>query len=559
MEKITKAWLSGVMALVASTVAAGEISVTKPYVRWLFGGFGWQHCEATLAPFMSDEFRDQRAVKSFMETRPSFARVYTGFANEPKEQMDSFADYYDLTFRKIGTTLYVVPCCLPAQPDPATRDVADYAESVARSLDYLVNVRKCTKMRYYCLCNEMTVGTHYAWFDYGKKLDLFKSYTQALSDAFRRHGLDIGLVATDRSTSEPRIGDQATVCTTWALDSMEDLVEMTCTHLYVYGRKVNDLGLWNEYNAYFTNFVSQSIAKHKRYFLGEYGFSTKRGKFGTMVDDLGTDLRDPEAAEEAVLCRCEIALASMNAGAYGALAWSYCDYPDPVIAEDGDTPAEHARYKATRCVYRPDLKYNKWGVFRWGDTEGDYRAYPGYYALGYLVKLFRKDATVLPAKSDDPLLRVGAVMNRDHSVTFAVINRGNAPTSVHLASEAEIAQPLRTYVYEAERPPLNDFNDLQPSAGLVAATNNAFTATVPAKSITFFTTDYTEREPLPVEGVAVKDDVLTWKPVADPEHAYYRVFRDGKQIASTVATALKVSGAATFSVVSVDRWGNVGK
>ena len=74
-------------------------------------------------------------------------------------------------------------------------------------------------------------------------------------------------------------------------------------------------------------------------------------------------------------CMCEIALATLNAGAYGCLAWSFCDYPDPMIAEDGDTSAEHVKYAATRCVYRPDLKYNKWGSYRWGDTEGDYRVF----------------------------------------------------------------------------------------------------------------------------------------------------------------------------------------
>ena len=557
-----KKTLFGMMAIVVAIGAQGasEISVTKPYVRWLWGGFGWQHCEATLASHMSDEFRDERAVKSFLELRPTFARVYTGFAGQSKEALDSFADYYDRTFRKVGTTLYVVPSCMPVQPDPATRDVDEFAEGVAKSLDYLVHVRNCSKIRYFCLCNEMTAGTHYAWFDYAKKLDLFKRYYQALSTAFRRHGLDIGLVATDRSTSRPDPKDDANKCTAWALANMEDQIETTCTHLYVYNRKVDDLGLWGEYNTYFTNLVQMSIQKHKRYFLGEFGFAPKKGTVGTMLDDLSVNMRAPELANEAVLCMCEISLACVNAGAYGSLMWSFCDYPDPLIAEDGDTPEEHVKYQATRCVYRPDLKYNKWGVFRWGDTEGDYRAYPGYYALGWMAKLFRKGATVLPVKTDDAALRVGAVMNRDRSVSFAVINRAAEPKEIRLRSEAAIAKPLRTYVYEVERPPFNDFNDLQPCAGLVTAQDNAFAATVPAKSIVFFTTDYVDRTPSPVEGVAVRDGVLSWKAVADADHAYYRVFRDGRQIASTVATSYRVKDAgAAYAVVSVDRWGNEGK
>ena len=47
---------------------------------------------------------------------------------------------------------------------------------------------------------------------------------------------------------------------------------------------------------------------------------------------------------------------------------------------------------------------------------------------------------------------------------------------------------------------------------------------------------------------------------ADGDHAYYRVFRNGRQIASTVATSCRVTDEkAAYSVVSVDRWGNVSR
>ena len=49
-----------------------------------------------------------------------------------------------------------------------------------------------------------------------------------------------------------------------------------------------------------------------------------------------------------------------------------------------------------------------------------------------------------------------------------------------------------------------------------------------------------------------------------PEHRYYRVYKDGEQIASTMATSLGVSDATSedalrFSVRSVDKWGGEGK
>ena len=80
--------------------------------------------------------------------------------------------------------------------------------------------------------------------------------------------------------------------------------------------------------------------------------------------------------------------------------------------------------------------------------------------------------------------------------------------------------------------------------------------------VTFLTTDYRDRTPSAVADVRVEDGVLRWTASADPEHCYYRVFEDGRQIASTVATSLPVSAAAApsgFRVISVDKWGNEGK
>ena len=67
--------------------AAGgaDVTITKPYIRWLFGGFGFQNSEANFVALMPDDFRDQRVLKTFAEISPSFSRVYTGFADESKE------------------------------------------------------------------------------------------------------------------------------------------------------------------------------------------------------------------------------------------------------------------------------------------------------------------------------------------------------------------------------------------------------------------------------------------------------------------------------------------
>ena len=63
-----------------------------------------------------------------------------------------------------------------------------------------------------------------------------------------------------------------------------------------------------------------------------------------------------------------------------------------------------------------------------------------------------------------------------------------------------------------------------------------------------------------IDGITLQDDKLVWKACADQEHVYYRVYKDGKQIASTVAEYLKVDDkTAKYQVYSVDKYGNCAK
>ena len=573
--------------------AAGgaDVTITKPYIRWLFGGFGFQNSEANFVALMPDDFRDQRVLKTFAEISPSFSRVYTGFADETKEQLDRFADYYDLTFRKADTTLYAVPCAMPAFAEKLDAD--EYAEKVAKNLEYLIKTRNCRKIRYYCLTNELMNGDRWGWFAQKGQWELFKKFNVALYFAFRRHDLDIRLLASDESASpNPEAAKNVYPMLDWIRTNMGHYVGAYCTHWYVYGRKADDLNLWRESNASFSNLVQRALSSNaKRYILGEFGFCPTFGKRGVMVDDRSYNLRQPETCEESVLSKCEVGLAAMNQGTFACVSWSFVDYPDPFVIEDGDSPQERAVYEAGKCGYRLDTKYNKWGVFRWCSTDRDYSAYAELYAMGWLAKLFRKNATVLPCTFVDPMLRGGAVINPDQSVSIALVNRGPAKTvSVDCSSwktrvdgAPSFHQPFRRYVYEVGRVPYSAFNDLQPPAGTVVAKDGAFSVALPAKSITFLTTDYVDRQPAAVAGLRIANGLLAWEPSEEPEHRYYRVYKDGKQIASTVATSLDLGGAqlaATASdaincvppgggrdkrvppvvaVKSVDKWNNVRK
>ena len=149
-------------SLSADAVSESQIVFTKPAMRWLWGGFGFHNSEATMTPMMSEEFRDQRVLKTFREISPTFARVFAGYWNWTPEAMDRFADYYDATFRPAGTILYMAPGRMPTITEDFCPDA--YAEAVASRLEYLIKQRKCVKIRYYTASNELSLGRTSAWF-----------------------------------------------------------------------------------------------------------------------------------------------------------------------------------------------------------------------------------------------------------------------------------------------------------------------------------------------------------------------------------------------------------
>lgn len=528
-------------------------------MRWLWGGFGFHDSEATMTPLMTDEFRDERVVKTFREISPSYSRVFAGFADWSREAMDHFADYYDATFRRAGTTLYLVPGRMPVITDDFDCDA--YSEAVAERLAYLVRERKCTKIRYYCLANELSVGPTYAWF--AQNLDLYAQLNRAIFRAFQWHGLDIGLMTPD-SSGLARMED-----IDWAIKNVNTETETYCWHYYDRGHEPGDPVLYETLYGALTNLVSKACRKEKRLSLGEFGFTGRIAPYGTgnMRDDAHSGFRLPGSAYAAgaAISRAEMGLAALNAGCLSAVSWTLVDYPDPFLREDGESAAEKAAYEVARYSgFGLDIRYNKNGLFRWCDETHDYSAYCDLYTMGYLAKLFRKGSRVLPWRTEDATLRCGAVTNPNGSASFALINWGAAKT-VELVVPHPLPRPLRVYEYDSAHPPANAFNDLQGAKGTVSARDGIVAVAVPARSLTFLTTDYVDRVPTPVGGLRIAQGRLFWTACSDAEHVYYRVFRDGRQVASTVATQIDLAlhggaaddDAARYTVKSVDTWGNV--
>ncbi len=529
-----------------------HITITNPPMRWLFSGFGFHNSEATMSALMSEKFKNEVAVKAFREISPTFSRVFAVYADWTKEAMDDFADYYDLTFRKAGTILYAVPGRLPYITDEDNID--EYCEKIAEKLDYLINERNCVKIRYYCVTNELSVGNTYCWF--ADHMDLFKQYHESLYKAFRRHNLNVGLLATDVSGAE-NFGQ-----IDWAIQNMDEITYAYCAHLYNFNRETppGSLKAYEYYMSLFEPTVESARRKEKRFILGECGIKTlKPLSSSPMGNDSQFAIDYPHLENIFALSFAELAMAVVNSGCFAGAYWTMLDYPDPFICEDGDTAEEKARYNAARFSgHGLEFRYNKNGLIRWCDEQKDYRSHASLYTLGYMAKFFKKGTRVFDAKWDDENVRCCAVSTDEGAVSVALLNWKDEAVETQLSLEYNCKQPARMYVYEADNVPYNDFNDLQPYSGLVDLNEENLTVTLPPKSFVILTTDYVDRVPSKVTGVRVNKNTLTWNASPDSEHCYYRVFADEKQIASTVAHYTEIADkTAKYEVKSVDKWGNV--
>lgn len=541
----------------------GKIKIRKPYRRWLFGGLGFHNSEATMTPMMSESFLNERVLKCFREISPTFSRVYGGFADWTFEAMDLFADYYDKTFRKTGTLIYMVPGRMPMPTKEF--DLEDYCERTAKNLEYLIKERKCTKIRYFCATNELSVGNTYAYLS--DKLDYFKEIHEALNRAFLRHGLDVGLLATDCSgaSTAPQIK--------WATENMDEITSDYCLHLYLNKYQPGEPEAYGFCKELFEGLAAQARTKQKRFIVGEFGIVVRDRTLDTkgvaMANDVCYAVEHPENEGIYAVALAEMGLSILNSGSFSGVYWTLFDYPDPFIKEDGDSKKEKAIYDIARFSgHGLQIRYNKHGLVRWCDDDGDYSSRASLYTVGYMAKLFKKGSRVLECSWDNEFLRAGAVTNADGSVSICIVSWSEKEEDIEFEFEHKTDKPLRRYDFSADNIPYNDFCDLQGCSGLVEC-NGGAKITVGARSVTFLTTDYIDREPSKIKGVKLKNGILSWKPCIDEEHCYYRVYASStkdftpsyeNQIASTVAERYNVDNHKLYyKVVSVDKFGNVGK
>lgn len=538
------------------------VKFEKPYYRWLFGGMGFHNSEITMTPLIPERLMNERILKTFHEIRPSFSRVFGGFQDWTKDAMDHFTAYYEKTFAKTDTVIYMVPGCVPF--NETEHQMERLVSKTCDKLEYLLKEKDLRLIRYFCVTNELTEGTAYA--SLSKDLEKFKKYHRMFWNEFKERALDLELVATDGSGI-----DEFTEQTEWAVQNMDKYIACYCGHNYRICEKwedgdyaFDDPGFYNYLYKSFDRVVQLVRKKEKRFMLGEFGIHGREIYFPPqdstiMKSDIPSGFYDKKREAECALMACVEELAAMNAGVLCTAFWTFCDYPNPFLSWNGYSDEAKARYEVGKFSgYTMEIRYNKHGMFRW-DEDGNFSAKAALYSVGLMAKFFKSNSTVLQPSTDNEKLICGGVSNSDGSVSLCIINLSDTDEKISLSTGFKLDKPFRIYKYECDCVPENEFGDLQPFALLDNDCDGAADIEARPHSLTLLTTDYIDRNPAEVKNVRVSDMGIAWDAVDDEYHAYYRVFENGRQIASTAAEKLnlKTVKGADYQVKSIDRFGNI--
>ncbi len=528
-----------------------EIRVNKSKYPVLFGGLGFHNNEACLYPIIEPEHFNQVLCKNYREISPGFMRTFAGYSDWTKEAMDSFAEYYEKMQKWTDTPMYFASA--KGKMHFSEEEMRDYCEALADNLLYLKKEKGVKHLRYYCFSNEMT-QVRWGWLL--NDLPLFKKYHEMFYRAFQNHNLDIGLLATDAA----EYYNWETV--DWAIENMSRITEAYCLHIYEREHSIYDLDFYQFFYEKCVEYVKKAIKDDgRRLILGEIGITGRDNLtlYNGIVADTCSYFETGENAYSALMLT-EMVFAAINAGVFALALWSFTDYPDPYSCAYAEKGYAKKWGDAEKFVSGTTaFKYNKWGLTKWED-DGDYSARDFYWCIGYLVKLFKRNSKVLDLESPDPMLRMCGIMNRDFSVSIGIVNRNKETVKIKLNANGLLNKKARVYVYDSNNVPRNQFSDLQPYSCLLEEGEEY---ELLPDSVTFFTTDYIERDGVvEAEDVHILDGSLCWAPVEEENHCYYRVFASENhdfipapenQIASTIAESLPISGNNLYyRVLSVD-------
>jgi len=328
---------------------------------------------------------------------------------------------------------------------PGIENMVDpkYAEAIGTYMDYLVNERAYSCIKYFILVNE----PNYEVGDF----DRWKQGVLNVAAVFKRRGLDrhFGFAGSDHSNAPAWHED--------AVRQLRDTLGAYDVHSYANDAQVRP----GKLEAFFANqwqFARDNDpnAKRKPCIVGEAGMNDGARHPGA---------NDNIDSFEYGLFMADYAVQAARAGSAAVCAWQLDDN-----GHEGFT----------------------WGM--WKDKKNGLGLRPWFYVWSLLSRYFPRDATIYrpPESSPDWRIVIGAGPagsdGKPEGWTFCLVNRGDAEVQTRVKVPDDAKRTLTRYVYSADARPTGDSGFPEPSEKTAVDLGGPLALRCPPRSVVLATT-----------------------------------------------------------------------
>ena len=320
-----------------------------------------------------------------------------------------------------------------------------FAEVFADCVDYLINTRGYTCVRYITPVNEpnSVFGEHYSPV---QAIEAYVSMCTELDRVFREKGI--------REKVKFSLSDDAR-SSSWLYQTCELLqgvYDVVNSHTYDFGAADSNQQIVNQGTYCLKNYVEAA---------DEYGVPHVYGEFGTDIYSGTSNWKEPSRG----LQIARIAANMFQSGSCGMSYWMlYCYYWYWLEQGHGND--------------------NAMGL--WGNADENYSCYPVYYAYSMLTRFVRAGMEIYPVQTDDPnLVAVGFKSGEDW--TYLVVNDSETESKkISFLNNARFPGAMKRYVYDQNNVPTD--NKVIASNGTVTPDGRVLTDTLAPLTFTVYTT-----------------------------------------------------------------------
>ncbi len=343
-------------------------------------------------------------VRSMMQTK--WCYLGEGRFEWENPDMQSLYRQLDLCQRENVTVLLTDWGCEPEWLKiPGIKDVADplYAEAIATYVDYLINQRDYSCIRYFILVNEPNYEVR-SW-------DRWRKGLENVARAFAERGLDkrVTLMGPDHSNADHWLQQ--------AVDQLQDILGAYDIHRYE-GDDVVRPGLLEEYFRRQWEYVRtrDPRSEGKPLVVGEAGLNDDADHpYGNRRID----------SYEYGLFMADYAVQAARAGAAGVSAW---------MLDDNSHPGFY------------------WGM--WTNKEEGFKLRPWFYAWSLLSRYFPQGCTMhrMEQPSLDWRLLVANVSSGSERLAWSIclVNRGREAVDIRIKLPGLGKHMLKRFVYSQD-------------------------------------------------------------------------------------------------------------